>query len=197
MEDRTETSGRPGAYSPVVEGVLAHNREFVASGAWRDHAAPGRPAKQLAVVACMDTRLTRLLPDALGLANGDAKLVKVAGATIVEPYGEVMRSLLVAVAELGVTDIMVVGHTHCGTCGMEARHMLDELERAGVPHERIEAAVAEDPRAASFLNGFARLEDEVARNVRAIREHPLMPASVRVWGFTIDIETGELTPVAA
>ena len=185
------------AYPPAVAEVLAHNRRFVQSGAWHDHAAPGRPAKQLAVVSCMDTRLTRLLPDALGLANGDAKLIKVAGATIVEPYGEVMRSLLIAVAELGVTDVMVLGHTGCGTCGMEASHMLAELEAAGVPRERIEQAVAQDPRAASFLNGFARLEDEVASSVRKIREHPLLPPAVRVFGFVIDIETGELTPVDA
>ena len=183
-------------YPPAVASVLAHNRAFVARGDWRDHAAPGRPAKQLAVVTCMDTRLTRLLPDALGLQNGDAKIIKVAGATIVEPYGEVMRSLLVAVAELGVTDVMVVGHTSCGTCGMEAAHMLEELGRAGVPRERIEAAIARDPRAASLLNGFEDLEDEVRASVRKVREHPLMPDGVRVWGFTIDIETGELTAVA-
>lgn len=182
-------------YPPVIEGVLEHNRAFVARGDWRDHAAPGRPAKQLAVVTCMDTRLTRLLPDALGLQNGDAKIIKVAGATIVEPYGEVMRSLLVAVAELGVTDIMVVGHTNCGTCDMEATHMLGELERAGVPRERIEAATGQDSRAARFLDGFSSLEDEVRASASKIRKHPLMPESVRVWGFTIDIETGELTAV--
>lgn len=183
------------AYPPAVAGILEHNRAFVASGAWADHAAPGRPTKQVAVLTCMDTRLTRLLPDALGLANGDAKIIKVAGATIVEPYGEAMRSLLVAVAELGVTDILVVGHTNCGTCGMQADHMLDELARAGVPRERIEAAVHADPRAATFLNGFESLPGEVAASVRKIREHPLMPPHVRVWGFTIDIETGELVPV--
>lgn len=182
-------------YPPVIEGVPEHNRAFVARGDWRDHAAPGRPAKQLAVVTCMDTRLTRLLPDALGLQNGDAKIIKVAGATIVEPYGEVMRSLLVAVAELGVTDIMVVGHTNCGTCDMEATHMLGELERAGVPRKRIEAATGQDSRAARFLDGFSGLEDEVRASVSKIRKHPLMPESVRVWGFTIDIETGELTAV--
>ena len=143
----------------------------------------------------MDTRLTRLLPDALGLQNGDAKIIKVAGATIVEPYGEVMRSLLVAVAELGVTDIMVVGHTNCGTCGMEATHMLGELARAGVPRERIEAVTGQDSRAARFLGGFSSLEDEVRASASKIRKHPLMPESVRVWGFTIDIETGELTAV--
>ena len=185
----------PTAYSPAVDAVLAHNRAFVASGAWADHAAPGRPAKQLAVLTCMDTRLTRLLPEALGLKNGDAKIIKAAGATIVEPYGEVMRSLIIAITELGVTDIMVVGHTDCGTCGMQASHMLHELEAVGVPRERIDAAVSADPRAATFLNGFANLDDEVRRSVRTIREHPLVPDSVRVYGFTIDIETGALTAV--
>lgn len=182
-------------YSLEVQAVRAHNTAFVESGAWRDHAAAGRPAKQLAVVTCMDTRLTRLLPEALGLQNGDAKIIKVAGATIVEPYGEVMRSLLIAVTELGVTDIMVVGHTDCGTCGMEATHMLDELEHAGVTRDRIDRAIAADPRAGSFLNGFNNLENEVANSVRKIREHPLMPGHVRVYGFTIDIETGALTEV--
>ena len=182
-------------YPPAVAEVLASNRAFVTDGRWADHAAPGMPGKRLAVVTCMDTRLTRLLPAALGLRDGDAKIIKVAGATIVEPYGEAMRSLLIAVTELGVTDIMVVGHTGCGTCGMRASHMLDELEQAGVPRKRIEAAIADDPRAATFLNGFEVLEDEVAASVRKIREHPLMPEHVRVFGFTIDIKTGELTSV--
>lgn len=183
--------------SDVVREVLEHNRAFVEDGHWRDHAAPSRPQKQLAVVACMDTRLTRLLPAALGLRNGDAKIVKVAGATIVEPYGEVMRSLLIAVGELGVTDIMVVGHTDCGTCGMKASHMIEALEAAGTPRERIERAIADDARAGRFLQGFDHLETEVASSVRTIRTHPLMPDGVRVAGFVIDIETGALTPVEA
>lgn len=184
-------------YPENIAAILEHNRAFVAAGEGEGLASPKRPGKRVAVLSCMDTRLTYLLPRALGLDGGDAKIIKVAGATVIEPYGEVMRSLLVAVAELGVTDIMVVGHTGCGTCGMEATRMLDELEAAGVPRERIERAVAADARAGRFLNGFARLEDEVAASVRKIREHPLMPASVRVTGFTIDIETGELAVVDA
>ena len=183
------------SYPETISQILEHNRAFVAGEGAVAHRAQGKPAKRLAVVSCMDTRLTHLLPHALGLANGDAKIIKVAGATIVDPYGEVMRSLLVAVAELGVTDIMVVGHTDCGTCGMEAAHMLDALEAAGVPHEQIKRALEKDRRAAELLEGFDSLEDEVARSVETIRTHPLMPSSVRVWGFTIDIDTGELAAV--
>lgn len=62
-------------HPPVIESVPEHNRAFMARGDWRDHAAPGRPAKQLAVVTCMDTRLTHLLPDALGLQNGELTAV--------------------------------------------------------------------------------------------------------------------------
>ena len=182
-------------YPEAVRQVLARNRVFVAQEGTVPRRAQGRPARHLAVVSCMDARLTRLLPDALGLADGDATLIKVAGAAVVDPYGELMRSLLVAVAELGVTDVMVVGHTDCGTRGMEAARMLDALEAAGVPRERIRRAVEQDGRAAELLEGFSCLEDEVARCVRTIREHPLMPASVRVWGFTIDVATGELAPV--
>ncbi len=182
----------------AIEYVLACNRTFTTGGAAQvERAVSSRPKRRLAVVACMDTRLTRMLPEAFGLDDGDSAIIKVAGATIVEPYGEAMRSLLVAVGELGVTDIMVVGHTDCGTCGMTSAHMMDALAAAGTPRDRIERTVREDPRAAEFLNGFSRLEDEVAANVRTIREHPLMPDSVSVSGFVIDIETGALTPVSA
>ena len=190
----------PAAYPENIASILEHNRAFVAAGEGEGLASPKRPGKRVAVLSCMDTRLTYLLPRALGLDGGDAKLIKVAGATVIDPYGEVMRSLLVAVAELGVTDIMVVGHTDCGTCGMEPHHMLDELMAAGLPREQLDAALSADgpddrDRIERFLTGFDELESDVAGTVARIKAHPLMPPTVRVWGFTIDIQTGELTPV--
>lgn len=185
--------GERGDVRDRVEEILSHNRAFVRGEAWREHAAAERPARHLAIVTCMDTRLTRLLPDALGLANGDAVIIKVAGATVVDPYGEAMRSLLVAVGELGVDTVMVVGHSDCGTCGMRSDDLLGALERAGVPRERIDAALRERPDARDVLSGFTSLEDEVRRSVAAIRSHPLMPAGVEVLGFTIDVRTGELS----
>lgn len=190
-----EGTGAEGGVGSAADALLAHSRAYAASGAWRELAATGRPAKRLAIVTCMDTRLTRLLPDALGLANGDAVIIKVAGATIVDPYGEAMRSLLVAVGELGVDAVMVIGHTNCGTCGMEPDHLLGQLEAAGTERGALEAELAAQPRARRVLTGFSCLEDEVRASVQTIRSHPLMPARVCVRGFTIDIETGELAEV--
>lgn len=191
--DIDTTTGEPAS---AIERVLARNRAFLGGGGTEKRPASGRPALGLAIVTCMDARLTRLLPDALGLSDGDAAIIQVAGATLVEPYGEAMRSLLVAVGELGVRDIMVIGHTDCGTCGMRAEHLLDALEGSGTERERIDAVLSSDPRAGHILDGFTVLEDEVASSVRAIRAHPLMPRGIRVSGFTIDIETGRLTEVA-
>ena len=183
-----------GTVGPVVGRILATNRTYVE--ATRDATRPesGRPALGLAVVSCMDARLTRLLPDALGLEDGDAAIVQAAGATIVDPYGEVMRSLLVAIGELGVRAVLVVGHTDCGTCGMRAEHLLEALAQAGSDAQALAEAAA-DREIMARLAGFERLEGEVADSVRAIRTHPLVPRSVRVTGCTIDVATGELTLV--
>lgn len=64
-------------------------------------------------MTCMDTRLVELLPAALGLKNGDVKIIKNAGAVISNPFGSAVRSLLIAIFELGVKEIMVIGHTDC------------------------------------------------------------------------------------
>ena len=64
-------------------------------------------------MTCMDTRLVELLPATLGLKNGDVKIIKNAGAVISNPFGSVVRSLLIAIFELGVEEIMVIGHTDC------------------------------------------------------------------------------------
>ena len=55
------------------------------------------PDRKIAILSCMDTRMTELLPAALGIKNGDVKLIKNAGGQITHPYGSVIFSLLVAV----------------------------------------------------------------------------------------------------
>lgn len=66
-----------------------------------------KPKKKLAIVTCMDTRLVNFLSEKLGIAQGDAKVIKNAGNIITE---DVIRSLVVAVYLLGVEDIMIIGH---------------------------------------------------------------------------------------
>ena len=76
----------------------------------------------------MDTRLTELLPAALGLKNGDAKLIE-RGGLVISPFDSAMRSLLVAIYELGVEEIMVIAHSNCGACHMNGQQMKLMLKR--------------------------------------------------------------------
>ena len=113
----------------MIDEILKFNQEFVKRGDYKQYVTDKYPNKKLAVLSCMDTRLTELLPAALGLKNGDAKIIKNAGGLIMSPYDSAMRSLLVAVYELGVEEIMVIAHTTCGACHMSFKefehHMLE------------------------------------------------------------------------
>ena len=185
-----------GTESGTIDSVLAHNRAFVAGGEFARYATDKYPDKKLAVVSCMDTRLTELLAAALGLKNGDAKIIKVAGAEVAHPFGSVMRSLLIAVCELGVEDIMVVAHTNCGAQHMSGAAMIDSMRRLGVSDERIEFARHCGIDFDRWLAGFGDTEESVRKSVDPILNHPVMPPHVRVAGFVMDSVTGELVPVA-
>lgn len=185
-----------GTESGTIDSVLAHNRAFVAGGEFARYATDKYPDKKLAVVSCMDTRLTELLAAALGLKNGDAKIIKVAGAEVAHPFGSVMRSLLIAVCELVVEDIMVVAHTNCGAQHMSGAAMIDSMRRLGVSDERIEFARHCGIDFDRWLAGFGDTEESVRKSVDLILNHPVMPPHVRVAGFVMDSVTGELVPVA-
>ncbi len=175
-----------------IDQVLAFNRGFVTEKGYEAHLTDKFPDKKLAVLSCMDTRLSVLLQEALGLRNGDAKIIKNAGAVIPSPWDSAMRSLIVAVYELGVEEIMVVAHTTCGACHMHFSHFREEMLRRGIPEATLER---KDVDLDAWLEGFHDTEASVRRTVAAIREHPLVPSDVTVRGFIIDSATGELTEV--
>lgn len=153
------------------------------------------PKRHLALVTCMDTRLTEMATAALGLADGDANIIKVAGAEITEPYGTVIRSLLIAVHTLGVTDIMIMAHTNCGAQHLQASELIEQMRQAGIAEEVL-ANIADTGFALdSWLTGFGDLEASVHKSVELVRTHPLMPADIRVYGSIIDIQTGKLTQI--
>ena len=100
-----------------VKKMLDYNRAFVEHGLYEKYTTTKYPDRKIAILACMDTRMTELLPAALGLKNGDVKLIKNAGGRVMHPYGRVIFSLLVAVYELGVD-------TGVGFTGSPIWHML-------------------------------------------------------------------------
>lgn len=79
----------------MLEEILEFNKKFVENRGYEKYITNKYPDKKIAILSCMDTRLTELLPAALGIHNGDVKIIKNAGAVISHPFGSVIRSLLV------------------------------------------------------------------------------------------------------
>ncbi|MDE5912056.1 MAG: carbonic anhydrase [Muribaculaceae bacterium] len=179
----------------MIDELLQYNREFVASKGYERFATSKYPDKRIAIVTCMDTRLVELLPAALGLRNGDVKMIKNAGGTITNPFDSTMRSLLVAVYELGVDEIMVIGHTGCGVQDMDAEEMLQLMRGRGVDEEHISLMRHCGIDLNGWLHGFTDTADAVAETVDLIRNHPLMAKDVRVAGYIMDSVTGALSKI--
>ncbi|MDE5642298.1 MAG: carbonic anhydrase [Muribaculaceae bacterium] len=180
----------------MIEEILEFNRQFVANDGARRFATDKYPDKKIAIVTCMDTRLVELLPAALGLRNGDVKIIKNAGATIINPFDSTMRSLLIAVYELGVTEIMVIGHTDCGVQGMNAEEMLHLMKERGVSQEHITLMEHCGINLREWLHGFEDTDVAVHETVEAIARHPLMPSEgINVQGFVMDSVSGKLRRV--
>lgn len=179
----------------MIEDILKYNARFVESKGYEKYITNKYPDKKIAILSCMDTRLTELLPAALGLKNGDVKMIKNAGGIISHPFGSVIRSLMVAIYELGVEEVMVIAHSDCGACHMSSSQMIAHMKARGIRQETIDMIRFCGVDFDSWLYGFADTEKSVRETVKAILSHPLIPEDVRVSGFIINSVTGALTPV--
>ena len=169
---------------------MENNRRFLESGAVEG--TPKIPRRGLAILSCMDARLTHLLPLALGIGDGDAAMIRNSGGSVSDPYGDTMHSILIAVYELGVTDIAVIGHTDCGARRITPDGMRDHMRARGITESAIEEAGID-----GWLEGLAGPEEEVAATVRLISGHPLVPTDVHVRGYLFDTGSGRLIRIGA
>jgi carbonic anhydrase len=135
------------------------------------------PARRLAVVTCMDTRLDVFA--LLGLHLGDAHVIRNAGGRVTD---DVVRSLIVSVEILGTRSVAVIQHTDCGM----AKTTDDELK--ALVRERRGA----DPGPVEFLT-IDDHADAIRADVAILRESPLLPSGLEVRGYLYDVRTGRLT----
>lgn len=177
----------------MIEEMLRFNRRFVETKEYEKYKTSKYPDKKIAIVTCMDTRLVELLPAALGIKNGDVKMIKNAGGTITNPFDSTVRSLLVAIYELGVTEVMIIGHTGCGVQGMDANEMLNLMRSQGISDEHINLMMHCGIDLKSWLHGFEDTHAAVEETVDLVRNHPLIPTDVTVKGYIMDSLTGELS----
>ena len=177
----------------MIDDILKYNKTFVAEKAYEHFITDKYPAKKLAILTCMDTRLTVLLQEALGLKNGDAKIIKNAGGTIPSETDSAIRSLLVAIYELGVSEVMVIHHSTCGACHMSYEEFRPHMLERGISEETLREW--EGRGIGPWLEGFHDTEASVRRTVETIVSHPLIPRDITVRGFIIDSVTGKLTEI--
>ncbi|WP_322922921.1 carbonic anhydrase [Paenibacillus campi] len=175
-----------------IHSILEHNEQFVSSKAYEPYRSSAFPDKKLVVVTCMDTRLTELLPRAMNLRNGDAKIIKNAGAVISHPYGSVMRSILVALYELQAEEVIICGHYGCGMAALNADHMINEIKERGISQEVLTTLEHSGIDLKNWLQGFGSEKNGVMKSVDMIKNHPLLPPHVPVHGMIIDPSTGQL-----
>jgi carbonic anhydrase len=171
-------NGGEQALSDVVAfaDVLAANAEYAETYPHAGLAA--RAARGLAVLTCMDSRIEPLAM--LGLAPGDAKILRNAGARVTD---DVLRTLVLAAYLLGVERVMVIAHTGCRMAGCQENDV----------HQAVLAAGGPDTRSISFLTA-ADQEAELRLDVQRARSWPYL-AGVTVGGFLLDISTGQLHQV--
>jgi carbonic anhydrase len=176
----------------TLSEILSFNTGFVDRRDYEPFMTDVFPDKKLVVLTCMDTRLVELLPRAMNLRNGDAKVIKNAGAIVSHPFGSVMRSLLVAVYELGADEVVVVGHYGCGMTGLSCARVLQKALARGIPQGTIQTLEHAGVDLQKWLTGFDSPEDGVRQSVRTVRNHPLLPKDVVVHGLMMDPQTGRL-----
>lgn len=179
----------------MVDEILKYNKDFVENKKYEKYITSKYPDKKIAIVTCMDTRLTELLPAALGFKNGDVKIIKNAGGSISHPFGSVARSLLVAIYDLGVEEIFVIGHTDCGAQHMNSEKIIAKMKHRNISEEQINLVKYFGVDFDSWLSGFDNVNNSVSETVDIITKHPLIPKDISVYGFIMDSITGELAPV--
>lgn len=180
-----------------LQEILEYNKQFVDDQAYEPYKTSKFPIKKMVVLTCMDTRLIELLPKALNLKNGDAKIIKNAGAVVSHPFGSIMRSLIVAIYELGAEEIFVIGHYGCGMGSLNSGDTLNKMRDRGISEDTIHTL----SHSGIDLNQWLARIDSIPESVKAsaimIHQHPLIPKDVHIHGLVIHPETGKLDHIVS
>ena len=166
----------PPAVGPEFQRALAENERYAHQ--FDRSALPLPPGRKLAVLACMDARLT--VEDVLALRTGDAHIIRNAGGLATD---DALRSLVISQNLLGTEEVIVIEHTGCGMLTFQD----DDVHRDLVAQTGADVDLA--------FHAFPNLEDNLREQVRRIRAHPWIK-DVPVHGLVYEVETGRLREVS-
>lgn len=182
--------------SQVLEEVLAANRAYAADFGAKGE-LPMPPGRRFAILTCMDARLDPA--KYAGLAEGDAHVVRNAGGRASD---DAIRSLVISYKLLGTREWFVVHHTDCGmltfTDVVMRRLLASSLKTASVDasgwHDSGEGPGSTEGNYVDWLT-ISDLAQSVVDDVQRIRNHPLVPKDIPIYGYIYDCKTGTLNEV--
>ena len=162
----------------VIDELLRNNEKYAST--FDKVRLPIPPGKHVAVVTCMDARLSPYVM--LGLHEGEAHIIRNAGGVITD---DEIRSLVISQRLLGTQEIMLIQHTDCGMLTFSG----DEVK------QQIQDDVGIKPHFA--LESFSDLEENVRQSIARIKSSPFIPNKENVRGFVYEVETGRLREVSS
>ena len=160
----------------VIDEFLANNEAYAGKFDQGSLAMP--PAKQIAVVACMDARLeTGVL---LGLVEGDAHVIRNAGGVVTD---DVIRSLTISQRLLGTREIMLIHHTDCGMLTFADADLKQQiLDETGM-------------KPSFAMEAFPDVDADVRQSITRVKVSPYIPHKDQVRGFVCDVKSGKLREI--
>lgn len=185
--------------SPNVQQVEAANAHYASSFGEKLSKLPIPPARKFAVLTCMDARIHA--SKLFGLEEGEAHIIRNAGGRASD---DAIRSLVISYKLLGTREFFVVHHTNCGMVTFTNEVM------AGLLANSLEPAVLDGSGWKDVGQGpgspegskidwltFSEDDQAVIDDVKKIRNHPLVPKSIPIYGYIYDVKTGRLNEVVA
>ena len=186
------------AQSQIHREVLEANRNYAENfGDKGNLALP--PARSFAILTCMDARLDPA--KYAGLSEGDAHVIRNAGGRASD---DAIRSLVISHKLLGTREWFVIHHTDCG---ME---LFDDATIGNLLEDNLETATFDGQTWSNPKHGggssaghyirwltFRNLAQSIVEDVKRIREHPLVPKDIPIYGYIYDVKTGRLIEVEA
>ena len=164
----------------IIDDALKANRNYTKR---HDPKLAERPAPKIAVVTCMDPRLSNL-PEILGLPQADIDVIRTGGPAVTE---DVLGELVVSTRVLGSREIMLLNHTGCGFTTFTD----DEL------NAQLAATTGDASPAPMRFFSYKDPEQNTREQIKTVRSHPWIAKEIPVRGFVFDMETGLLSEVDA
>lgn len=190
MEDKNQN----GALTSITE----NNKNYTEIFDKGDLAS--KPSKSIAILTCMDTRINPL--KLCGLNIGDAHIIRNAGGRVTD---DAIRSLIISYKLLGTKDWFIIQHTDCGLSKINDKEIADlleiDLETSTLENGNWKSNKNSKSEAGSNYGRkikwytFLNLKESILEDLEKIKNHPLIPKNINIYGFIYDVKTGRLEPL--